>query len=76
MSGVNNFPDGVAFDAVGYTPNVIAPERPYGEYKGEQLSWVGGPAGPQPITSTNPDGDYPGVPASSPGLPAMFVNPC
>jgi hypothetical protein len=71
----NHFPDGIADDAAGFIPNFSAPERVYGEYTGEQLSWVGGPRGHQPITSTNPDGDIPGVPVNSPGLPGMFANP-
>ena len=73
MSGVDNFPDGVAKDAVGMIPNIPAPERT--SFTGDDLSWVGGPKGYQPITSTNPDGDIPGVPLSSPGLPAMFKSP-
>lgn len=73
MSGVNKFPDGVAVDAVGMIPNIPAPERT--SFTGEDLSWVGGPKGYQPITSTNPDGDIPGLPVSSPGLGAVFANP-
>ena len=75
MSGVDSFPDGVAVDAVGSLPNLIAPERLVPAYTGDQLQWVGGPVGHQPITSTNPNGDIPGVPVSSPGLPAMFKSP-
>jgi hypothetical protein len=66
MSGVNNFPDGIAVDAVGFIPNPPAPEKQFGEYHGEQLNWVGPSHGYQPITSTNPNGDYPGMPVSSP----------
>jgi hypothetical protein len=68
MSGVNNFPDGVAPDALGHIPNYPAPEEGH-EFTGEDLSWVAGPGeahGYQPITSTNPDGDYPGAPLSVP----------
>lgn len=71
MSGVNNFPDGVADDAVGFIPNPPAPEKGH-EFTGEDLSWVGGPHGYQPITSTNPDGDFPGVPVSSPAVAVML----
>jgi hypothetical protein len=60
MSGVNSFPDGVAKDAAGFMTNLPAPERT--SFRGEDLSWVGGPKGYQPITSTNPNGDIPGVP--------------
>jgi hypothetical protein len=75
MSGVDTFPDGLAVDHIGFIPNTPAPEQQFPEYTGEQLQWVGGPKGLQPITSTNPDGDISGVPVSSPGLPAMFVAP-
>jgi hypothetical protein len=60
MSGVNSFPDGVADDAMGSVTNLPAPER--SSFTGEDVSWVGGPKGHQPITSTNPDGDIPGMP--------------
>ena len=60
MSGVDSFPDGVAKDAAGMFPNLPAPERT--SFTGEDLSWVGGPKGYQPITSTNPNGDIPGMP--------------
>jgi len=61
---VNSFPDGVVEPAL-FFPNMPAPERGH-EFTGEDLSWVGGPKGHQPITSTNPDGDMHGVPLSVP----------
>lgn len=62
---VNNFPDGVAPDALGFIANPKAPEEMFPEYTGDDLSWVGPSHGYQPITSTNPDGDYPGIPVMS-----------
>lgn len=73
MSGVNSFPDGVAPDAVGFIPNPAAPERT--SFTGEDLSWVGKGHGYQPITATNPDGDYPGVPVSSPAVAKILRRP-
>jgi hypothetical protein len=73
IPGVDNFPDGVADDAIGMIPNIPAPERT--SFTGEDLSWVGGPKGWQPITSTNPDGDIPGVSPMSPALPWLFKPP-
>lgn len=66
---VNSFPDGVAPDAVGSIPNIPAPEEELPPLVGEDLSWIATDAnsrapGVQPITSTNPDGDVPGVPLS------------
>jgi hypothetical protein len=62
MSGVNNFPDGVANDGrIIVFPNPKAPEENYPEQHGEDLTWVagvGGAHGYQPITSTNQNGDY------------------
>ena len=55
---VATFPDDVARDATGFMPNLPAPERT--SFIGEDLSWVGGPKGWQPITSTNLDGDISG----------------
>jgi hypothetical protein len=48
MSGVNTFPDGIAKDAAEMMTNLPAPER--ASFTGEDLSWVGGPKGWQPIT--------------------------
>ena len=73
MSGVNNSPDGIAVYAVGDILNIPAPERT--SFTGEDLSWVSGAKSYQPITSTNSDGDYPGMPRSSPGLGALFASP-
>jgi hypothetical protein len=61
--GVNNFPDGVAPDAVGSLPNPPAPEALLPELHGE-AQFYGGPKGIQPITATNPDGDVAGIPFS------------
>jgi hypothetical protein len=69
---VNSFPDGVAPDAVGFIPNPAAPEKQVPEHHGEDLTWVGPSHGYQPITATNPDGDYPGVPLSSPGVASIL----
>lgn len=68
----NNFPDGVAEDAVGWLPNPPAPETLLPPVTSEELEAVAGPGGaigPQPITSTNPDGDYPGIPLMALGRP-------
>jgi hypothetical protein len=78
MTGVNNFPDGVAPDTLGFLPNPKAPEENYPPLIGEDLSWVAGPGGAkgvQPITSTNPNGDYAGVSPMSPGLADIMATP-
>lgn len=62
MPGVDSFLDGVVGEGV-FIPNPAAPERAH-EVTGEDLSWVGGPQGIQPITSTNPDGEMHPVPLS------------
>ncbi len=59
---VNVFPDGVVGEPMFFT-NPPAPEQGH-DVTGEDLSWVGGPRGIQPITSTNPDGDMHPVPLS------------
>jgi hypothetical protein len=68
---VNNFPDGVAPDAVGFLANPPAPEALVPPLHGEDLTWVATNAtrapGLQPVTSTNPNGNYPGVPLSALG---------
>jgi hypothetical protein len=60
------YPDGIADDSLGSLPNTPAPERAGGEYTGDQTSkWVAAPGsvkGIQPVTATNPDGDFAGVP--------------
>lgn len=78
MSGVNNFPDGVAKGSLGFITNPKAPEELYPQLTGEDLGWVAGPGGAhgyQPITSTNPDGDVPGVSPMSPGVADMMAWP-
>jgi hypothetical protein len=76
--GVNNFPDGLAEGSLGMLPNPKAPEENYPPLVGEDLSWVAGPGGAkgkQPITSTNPNGDYAGVSPMSPGLDDVLSEP-
>lgn len=79
MTGVNNFPDGVANDGRPLViPNPKAPEENYPEQHGEDLSWVagvGGAKGMQPLTASNLAGDYPGVSPMSPGLADVLVTP-
>ena len=60
----NDFPDGVAPDTPGMLPNPPAPEALAPPLTHEDLSWVGGPKGLQPVTAANPDGDYAGYPLS------------
>jgi hypothetical protein len=79
MTGVNNFPDGVANDGrIIVFVNPKAPEENYPESHGEDLTWVagvGGAKGLQPITSTNPNGDYAGVSPMSAGLADIMATP-
>jgi hypothetical protein len=52
--------------------NPKAPEENYPPLVGQDLTWVagvGGAKGMQPITATNPNGDYAGV---SPMSPSAF----
>lgn len=68
MSGNIQYPDGVAADSLGFIPPMLAPELTVPQVTGNDLSWVAGPGrakGVQPITSTNPDGDIPGIPVMS-----------
>jgi hypothetical protein len=65
-------PDGVAPGSVGFIVNSKAPEENYPPLIGEDLTWVagvGGAKGMQPITSTNPNGDYAGISPMSPVSP-------
>jgi hypothetical protein len=77
MSGVNNFPDGTV-QPDRKLPPMLAPELRVPAFTGEDLSWVAGPGGAkgmQPITSTNPNGDYSGVSPMSPGLADIMSAP-
>ena len=69
--GVTSFPDGVANDGrIDFLPVMLAPKLTVPQATGNDLSWVAGPGGAhgyQPITSVNPNGDYPGVTLMSPG---------
>jgi hypothetical protein len=64
--------DGIANGSLGFLPNPKAPEMQVPEFHGEDTSWYNdGSTGPvvkgmQPITSTNPNGDYAGVSPMSP----------
>ena len=64
--------DGIAPGSLGFLPNPKAPEEQVPQFTGEDLSWLNdGSTGPitkgyQPITSTNPNGDYAGVSPMSP----------
>ena len=62
--------DGIAETSPGFLPNPKAPEEQVPQFTGEDLSWVATNAtrakGVQPITNTNPDGDYAGVSPMSP----------
>jgi hypothetical protein len=57
--------DGIAVTSIGFIPNPPAPEEQVSPLTGEDLSWVATNAtrakGLQPITNTNPNGDYAGV---------------
>jgi hypothetical protein len=68
MSGVNNFPDGVANDTPGMLPNPPAPEALVPPLTHEDTAWIADNTtrakGLQPVTATNPNGDYPGYPFS------------
>jgi hypothetical protein len=68
MSGVNNFPDGVAPGSLGLRPNIAAPEALVPQQHGEDLSWVATNAnrapGIQPRTEKNPSGELQGLPLS------------
>ena len=78
MTGVNNFPDGVANGSIGNLPNPKAPEENFPPLVGEDLTWVagvGGAKGMQPVTSTNPNGDYQGVSPMSPAVKEVFTAP-
>ena len=56
--------------SIGFIPNPPAPEEQVPAVIGEDLSWVATNAtrakGLQPITNTNPNGDYAGVSPMSP----------
>jgi hypothetical protein len=45
---------------------MLAPELTVPQKTVEDLPWVGAGKGVQPITNTNPDGDFPGVPFMTP----------
>jgi hypothetical protein len=56
---------------MGFLVNPKAPEEMVPPLVGEDLTWVagiGGAHGMQPITATNPNGDYHGVSPMNPGL--------
>jgi hypothetical protein len=62
-------PDGVAPGSLGFLPNPKAAEMQAPPLVGEDLTWVagvGGAKGMQPITASNPNGDYEGVSPMSP----------
>jgi hypothetical protein len=62
--------DGIAPTSIGFIPNPPAPETQVPPLTGEDLTWVATNAtrakGVQPITNTNPNGDYAGVSPMSP----------
>lgn len=62
--------DGIAKTSIGFLPNPKAPEETFPPLIGEDTSWIATPAtrakGVQPITNTNPNGDYAGVSPMSP----------
>ncbi|MGD0067842.1 MAG: hypothetical protein ABSB76_30950 [Streptosporangiaceae bacterium] len=62
--------DGIAKTSIGFIPNPPAPEELVPPLIGEDTSWVATNAtrakGLQPITNTNPNGDYAGVSPMSP----------
>jgi hypothetical protein len=69
MSGVNNFPDGVAPGTPGFLPNPKAPEELVPPLTEEDLSWIADnetrAVGLQPKTATNPKGQVTGIPLST-----------
>lgn len=69
--------DGIAPDSLGFIQNWKAPEAQLPERLGDDTSWVGYQVnfGPQPITSTNPNGTYAGVSPMSAGVIAAIAGP-
>jgi hypothetical protein len=63
--------DGIAVSSLGFLPNPKAPEEQVPGFTGEDTAWIATNAtrakGMQPITNTNPGGDYAGVSPMSPG---------
>jgi hypothetical protein len=71
MSQNIQYPDGVdiSVSRPKFLGPMLAPELTVPQQTGNDLSYIAGPGGAkgyQPITSTNPNGDYPGVSPMSP----------
>jgi hypothetical protein len=67
--------DGIAKGSLGFIANYTAGEAQLPQRTGEDTSWIGPGKGYQPITSTNPSGDYQGVSPMSPGVMAAIAGP-
>jgi hypothetical protein len=67
--------DGIAKTSLGFIANFTAGEAQLPQRHGEDASWIGPGKGYQPITPTNPNGDYAGVSIMSPGVTAAIAGP-
>jgi hypothetical protein len=67
--------DGIAKTSLGFIANFTAGEVQLPPRTGEDTSWIGAGKGNQPITSTNPNGDYAGISPMSPGVMAAIAGP-
>lgn len=67
--------DGIAKGSLGFIANFTAGECQLPPRTGEDTSWIGPGKGYQPVTSSNPNGDYAGVSIMSPGVTAAIAGP-